>query len=136
MAGLNFKNNEYIQDRFCEVLKENGNISQSAEAVGVGRTTVYALIDNDKSFAEKVSEARLEYTGRMAKQFREAAPDALEVLREIMQDKNAPATARANAAGRIIDYSKDFSEAEDFETKINQLKDDIAAAEAELGGIA
>lgn len=129
MGALNFKDNSVMRQAFCERMAENGNLSQSAKEVGVGRETVYALMRKDAEFKDDVSRARLEYTSRMAKEFREHAPEALSSLLEVIRSNKAPATARVAAARAIIDYSRDWSDTDEMETRIAGLKADIAEAE-------
>jgi hypothetical protein len=46
------------REKFLETLSETGNITKSAELVGVSRIALYKLKDRDEEFAEAWEEAR------------------------------------------------------------------------------
>ena len=132
---MGLKNDEFLQTAFAEHYSHSGNISKSCKEVGVGRDTVYRLMDSSPEFAEKIETAKNKYLSDMAEQFKEHAPEALEALLKVIRDDNAPSTAKVQAAGRIIDYSKEWSEASAMEQRIMELQRDIAEAEQAQGGI-
>lgn len=126
---MGLKNDEFLQDAFVEHYTNTGNMSKTCKEVGVGRDTVYRLIDCSPAFAEKIETARSRYLSNMAEQFKEHSPEALEALLEVIRDKEAPKTAVVTAATKIIDYSKEWTEAADMEKRISDLQLEIKEAE-------
>lgn len=129
---MGLKNDTFLQKAFVEHYTNTGNMSKTCKELDIGRDTVYRLMKSSPDFAEQIEGARAEYLSRMAASFQEYAPEALEALVSVIRDENAPSTAKVQAAGRIIDYSKEWGEAVDMEQRITSLQRDIAEAEREV----
>lgn len=132
MAGMSVKNNQTMQNAVIEAVRDTGNITKAAEITGVGRSTIYRIMDSDPQFTDKVTQARLDYIKGMTEDFQQHAPEAVDTLLAVIRDPHAPATAKVNASRLIIDYSMTWGEALDMDTQIKQLQDSIAQAEKGL----
>lgn len=132
MAGMSVKNNPTMQNAVIEAVRDTGNITKAAEITGVGRSTIYRIMDSDPQFTDKVTQARLDYIKGMTEDFQQHAPEAVNTLLAVIRDPHAPATAKVNASRLIIDYSMTWGEALDMDTQIKQLQDSIAQAEKGL----
>lgn len=130
MGGTQFKNNKPQQEAFLTNVRKSGNITESAKNAGVGRDTVYRLINNDDVFREDVSKARLDYLQTMSETMKEHAPEAVEALLSVIRDDSSPKSAKVSAAARILDYSMAWSEALDYESQITELTQELASAKA------
>lgn len=129
---MSFKNDTQLQDAFLEGYARTGNISKVAQELGTSRQPIYSLARNDRGFKERMENARAEFMKKTAESFKSHVPEAVDALLSVLRDEHAPRTAVVQAAGKIIDYSKDFSEAADIEEKIQQLQADIAEAEGRV----
>lgn len=129
---MGLKNDTILQDAFTDIYAKNGNISETCKEIGIGRDTVYRLVHTNKEFKDKLETARSRYLSEMANNFQSHAPEALEALLSVIRDNKAPSTAKVQAAGKIIDYSKDWGEAAEMETRIAELQQDIAEAEGRI----
>lgn len=129
---MSFKNDIHLQDAFIEGYAKTGNVSKVAQDLGTSRQPIYALVHSDKNFKERMENARAEFMKETAESFKSHVPEAVEALLKVLRDENAPRTAVVQAAGKIIDYSKEFTEASDIEGKIQQLQADIAEAEGRV----
>ena len=129
---MGLRNDTNLQNAFTDIYAKNGNISETCREIGVGRDTVYRLVHSSPEFKGKLETARSRYLSEMATNFQSHAPEALEALLAVIHDDNAPSTAKVQAAGKIIDYSKDWGEAAEMEARIAELQQDIAEAEGRL----
>lgn len=129
MGALNLSNNEQIQQALIDAVERTGNIKTAAEETGVGRSSIYRLMDRDENFNNQITQARLNFSKKMTEDFQAHAPEALETLLSVIRNEDAPATARTNTAKAIIDYSKEWADALDMDTQIKRLQDSIAQAE-------
>lgn len=132
IRDMSFKNDKQLQEAFLDGYAKTGNISKVAQELGTSRQPIYSLARRDRGFKERMENARAEFMKETAESFKSHVPEAVEALLSVLRDENAPRTAVVQAAGKIIDYSKDFSEAADIEEKISQLQADIAEAEGRL----
>lgn len=129
---MSFKNDKQLQEAFLEGYAKTGNISKVAQELGTSRQPIYSLARSDRGFKERMENARAEFMKETAESFKSHVPEAVDALLKVLRDENAPRTAVVQAAGKIIDYSKEFTEASDIEGKIQQLQADIAEAEGRL----
>ena len=129
---MGLKNDKHLQNAFTNIYAKNGNISETCREIGVGRDTVYRLVQSSSEFKGNLETARSRYLSEMANSFQNHAPEALTALLAVIRDDNAPSTAKVQAAGKIIDYSKDWGEAAEMEARIAELQQDIAKAEGRL----
>lgn len=58
-----------------------------------------------------------------------ASLEAMEALRDILADKDSPASARVSAAGRILDMAQDSFDAEAIIARVKQLEERLEASE-------
>lgn len=123
------KHDTALQEAFTDIYAKNGNVSETCRELGTGRDTFYRLMHSSPEFKKRVEKARSRYLSDMADSFKAHAPEAVQALLNVIRDENAPSTAKVQAAGKIIDYSKEWSEASEMEERIKELQRDIAEAE-------
>ena len=74
-------------------LLELPTIRAAAEAVGVGESTLYRWLGND-SFREAYAAARAEVVRHAVANLQRSTSEAVEALREVLNDSETPASAR------------------------------------------
>lgn len=88
------------QERFFELLADTGNVTASAEAVGVSRGTVYYHYYNHEDFKEKFEEARKKcQTQASHAAFRAAYERAIEGWEEPVYQ-----------SGELVGYKRKYSD--------------------------
>lgn len=88
-------------------------IREAAEQCGVGESTLRRWL-NDSDFRGQYASAKRELLDATKNQLRAAAGEAVGALREVSQDRDAPAGARVGAAKAILELTLKIDETEGF----------------------
>ncbi len=80
---------------FISALSKTGNVTVSAEAAGINRTTAYASFNSDPEFAEQWNEAVQEAADRIE----------AEALRRATRGVNKPVWYKGQQVGTELEYS-------------------------------
>lgn len=94
-------------------------IKDAAKAAGVSEATVFRALRND-AFSKLYRAGRREVTQHTVMRLQADSTQAAKVLREIIDDKQAPASVRVSAARIVIEQA--FKGAEQTEV-IERLRD-------------
>lgn len=113
----NIQNNK---ERFLVELLQNGSIEKAALNTGISKRTASRYLD-DKEFSDMYKEKRKKILDEVIGQLTTAATKAVTAMEYVLDDEEAPATAKISASRAILDNMfKGFSlvEMEDRLTKI------------------
>lgn len=117
MAKTTGKNDEII----IAALMANTTVRAAAAACGISETQIYARLRNP-AFKERYASARRDLLEQCAAYVQGIVGEALEKMREIMNDVNAGPQVRLNAAEAIVRSSLRLTEQADILTELAELK--------------
>lgn len=110
-----------IQERAIIALLSNANIRTAAKAVGVDEATLWRWLQ-DQEFHAAYMTARRESVSLSIARLQQSTMEAVNTLKEIAKDKDAPASSRVMAAKAIIEYSIKAVEIEDLATRLKEVE--------------
>ena len=96
-------------------------ITDAAKQCGIGEVTLHRWL-KDATFQAAYREARRAVVQHAITQVQQATGEAVETLRRVMQDPEAPASAKVSAAKNILDTAVKAVELEDLEARITALE--------------
>jgi hypothetical protein len=94
----------------------------AATAIGVDERTLRRWLREDTTFQAGYREARRAVVQQAIVQVQRATGEAVETLRAVMQDSEAPASAKVSAAKTILETAVKAVELEDLEARIVALE--------------
>jgi hypothetical protein len=97
-------------------------IAAAAHQVGVGERTLLRWLQEDSTFQTAYREARRAVVQQAITQVQRATGEAVETLRSVMQDAEAPASAKVSAAKAILETAVKGVELEDLAARIAALE--------------
>jgi hypothetical protein len=103
-------------------------LADAAHTAGIGEVTAWRWL-KEPTFQTAYREARRAVVQQAITKAQRATGTAVETLVTIMQDVNAPASARVSAAKTVLDISVKAVELEDLEQRLAALE-----AQAKGGG--
>jgi hypothetical protein len=109
------------QDQAITALVTCPSITEAAAHCELAEVTLRRWLKQD-GFQAAYREARRAVVQHAIVQVQRATGEAVETLRNIMQDADAPASARASAAKTILDTAIKAIELEDLEQRIVALE--------------
>lgn len=98
--------------------------AEAAKAAGIGASTLRGYL-KDPEFLDRYREAFGNLVQDATRQAQQAIAPALDTLREIVEDKEAPAQARIQAARSTLEYALRLSEQLDVVERIQALENTI-----------
>jgi DNA-binding MurR/RpiR family transcriptional regulator len=96
-------------------------ITDAAHQCGIGEVTLHRWL-KDAGFQTAYREARRAVVQQAITQVQRATGEAVETLRNVMQDPEAPASARVSAARVVLETAVKAVELEDLEARILALE--------------
>ena len=99
------------QNKALLALLQANSITEAAKACGLTRQTISSYLADDK-FSKEYYLARREQLERATRAVERYALEAVEILREIMNDKENSAASRTAAARAISERAKERTEAD------------------------
>ena len=109
------------QEQAVAALLACDSITAAAAACGVAEVTLHRWLKDD-GFQAAYREARRAVVQFAIVQIQCATAEAVETLRGVMQDVEAPASAKVSAAKTILDTAVKAIELEDLEQRIGALE--------------
>ena len=109
------------QDQAITALVTCASITEAAAQCGVADVTLCRWLKQD-GFQAAYREARRAVVQHAITQVQRATGEAVETLRSVMQDADAPASARVSAAKAILETAVKAVELEDLEARIAALE--------------
>lgn len=93
---------EQKQSAALEALLESTTLTEAAEKAGISRKTLYNYVRNDVQFARAYKQIIEETATAAAETVEERAVRATDIIEQIMNDQEQPATIRLKAAEMIL----------------------------------
>lgn len=109
------------QEQFLAALFTHPTIKEAAGSVGISETTAWRYLQDEK-FAERYRTAHRQTFEHVAVRLRQDANAAVKALREIVDDKTAPAGSRVQAARSILEAVLKSVELSDIEGRMAVLE--------------
>ena len=110
------------QEQSITALLVQGSLQAAAEASGIHEKTLRRWLRDDAVFQTAYREARRAVVQHAIVQVQRATGEAVETLRQVMRDADAPASARVSAAKSILETAVKAVELEDLEARIAALE--------------
>ena len=109
------------QEKFMMALLACATMTQAAQTVPIAEATAVRWL-KAPAFQAAYREARRAVVQHAIAQVQQATGEAVETLRSVMQDPEAPASARVSAAKAVLDTAVKAVELEDLEARITALE--------------
>lgn len=116
MAELNIR-----QDRFLKALLQCASVDQACKEAGINRTTGYKYLKDD-SFMDEYRSLRRDAMQQVTAQLQKKSEEAVQVLAEVMNDKEAPHASRVTSAKNVLDVAYRSLELDDLQQEVDKLK--------------
>lgn len=100
----------------------NLTIDEVASAADVSRRTIFRWMAENKVFQEAYKKAKRERFRVVVAKLQNLSHLAIDALREVMVDKNAPPMARVSAARTALEYAGKYTESDDIEHRVSELE--------------
>lgn len=117
-----------IQERAIVALLSHSTIKSAAKAVGVDDATLWRWLQ-DQDFHAAYMSVRRESVSLSIARLQQSTMEAVNTLKTIAKDKDAPASSRVMAAKAIIEYSIKAVEIEDLATRLAEVEAVMKAQE-------
>ena len=109
------------QERALVALLDCGEIKGAAKVAGVGEVTLWRWLQLP-AFQSRYRAARRQLVETAIAQLQSDCTIAVRVLREVAEDKEAPASSRVAAAKTIIEQSISAIELTDLQERLERLE--------------
>lgn len=126
MAGHGEKYPRLKDKAICALLACD-TVPEAAKRIGVGERTLWRWMKKE-DFKEAFADARKELVRHAIARVQSVLGEAIEVLRAVMSDSDAPASARVSAAKCVIETALKATEIEELEERVAKLEELADAA--------
>ena len=109
------------QEALISALLTAPSLAAVAQQAGLSEVTAWRWL-KDATFQAAYREARRAVVQHAITQVQQATGEAVETLRGVMQDAEAPASARVSAAKAVLETAIKAVELEDLEARIVALE--------------
>lgn len=109
------------QDRFLKALLEAPSIEKACEMAGINKTTGYKYLKDEK-FLTEYRKLRREAMQQVTARLQKASEEAVNVLREVMNDKNASPNSKVQAAKNVLEIAYRSIELDDIQERIAMIE--------------
>jgi hypothetical protein len=109
------------QEQALIALLDCGEIKQAAETAGVTKVTLWRWLQSP-DFQSRYRAARRQLVETAIAQLQSDCTIAVRVLREVAEDREAPASSRVSAAKTIIEQSVGAIQLIDLQERIERLE--------------
>ncbi len=109
------------QERALVALLDCGEIKEAAETAGITKVTLWRWLQSPE-FQSRYRAARRQLVETAIAQLQSDCTIAVRVLREVAEDKQAPASSRVAAAKTIIEQSIGAIELMDLQERVEMLE--------------
>ena len=100
------------------------SIPAAAKSIGVAEKTLWRWLQRN-DFREAYLEARRQLIRQALTTIQTAMEEAVQTLRDVMNDSESPPASRLTAARAIIDFALKGLEIEDFEMRLSILEEGL-----------
>lgn len=112
------------QEKTIVALLSYPSVPAAAKVTGVSERTIYRWLDLDP-FQEAYRAARKKVVSCAVSSIQSAMSEAVETLRSVMADADAPASSRVAAARAMLDLGLKSVEIEDLVERVDALEKQI-----------
>jgi len=109
------------QERALVALLDCGEIKEAAETAGVTKVTLWRWLQSP-AFQSRYRAARRQLVETAIAQLQSDCTIAVRVLREVAEDREAPASSRVAAAKTILEQSIGAIELMDLQERVEHLE--------------
>ncbi len=109
------------QERALVALLDSGDVGTASERAGVSRITLWRFLQQPV-FQSRYRAARRQLVETAIAQLQSDCTIAARVLREVAEDKDAPASSRVAAARAILEQSVSAIELMDLQERVEMLE--------------
>ncbi|MGX7328056.1 phage replication protein [Enterococcus bulliens] len=109
------------QDRFLKALLESSSVDEAAKKAKITRATGYKYL-RDKQFMKEYRTLRNDAMQQVATRLQQASVEAVNVLKEVMNDKEAPHASRVSSAKNILDVAYRAFESDDLAVRMEKVE--------------
>jgi hypothetical protein len=102
-------------------LLSDPGLTGAAKAAGVGKATLWRWMQQP-AFREAYRRARREAVEQARARLQQASGEAVEALREVMNDQEAPHASRVSAARTVLDMAMQATSEEEIEKRLAALE--------------
>lgn len=110
------------KEKALQALLVSRTRSEAAKAAGIGESTLRTYMQ-DSEFLERYRQAFGDMVRDAARQAQQTLSPALSTLREIMEDREEPASARITAARSILEYTLKLGEQVDILEQLREMEE-------------
>ncbi|HPF44458.1 MAG TPA: hypothetical protein PKV15_07140 [Syntrophomonadaceae bacterium] len=114
------------QEIFIAFLLTEPNIREAAKKAGIGETTGFRWLQ-EPAFQDQYREARRMAVSQAISQIQQASTEAVQTLRTVMADEEAPPASRVSAAKAVLEMSLKAVELDDLGRRVEKLEESIQA---------
>jgi septum formation inhibitor MinC len=107
------------------------NQTEAAKQAGIGEATLYRWLQLD-DFQQALKEARRQAVGVAMGRLQQAATAAVDVLKDVAENEDSPASARVSAAKTILEMAMKAVELDDVIRRLDELEKAIEARKGDL----
>ncbi len=116
------------QERALVALLDCGEIKKASETVGINEATLWRWLQSP-DFQSRYRAARRQLVETAIAQLQSDCTVAARVLREVAEDREAPASSRVAAARTILEQSIGAFELMDLQERVEMLEKMLPATE-------
>ena len=109
------------KDAAIVALVTEPTIADAAKKAGISHATLHRWLQI-KDFKDAYREAKREAVSAAIARLQRTATEAVDALRDVMNDAESPASARVSAARSILEIAIKAVELEDFERRLEALE--------------
>lgn len=110
-------------------------IPEAAKAAGVSERTLYGWLQ-EEGFREQYRSARTEVVRHAVAMVQKASGEAVDVLREVMNNPQSTTSSRVSAAKTILELALKAVELEDVENRLVALEEKVRSSRGEREWVA
>lgn len=112
------------KEAFLLALLSNSTIKDASEQVGISTQTGHQYL-NDPEFKKAYSQVRKDTFQLATNKLQSSFTRAVEVLNEVMEDEQSPASSRVQAAKTIVQNAYKSYEIDELEERLDRIEDMI-----------
>ena len=109
------------KDAAIVALVTEPTIADAAKKAGISHATLHKWL-KVKEFKDAYMQARREAVSAAISRLQQTATEAVDALRDVMNDTESPASARVSAARSILEIAIKAIELEDLEARVAELE--------------
>jgi hypothetical protein len=109
------------QEGAIVALLSDPGLTGAAKAAGVGKATLWRWMQQP-AFREAYRRARREAVEQARARLQQASGEAVEALRDVMNDQEAPHASRVSAARTVLDMAMQATSEEEIEKRLAALE--------------